>query len=601
MDDRAERRRLLVTWSIVALVGIAHRLMLFWLRRADLDALIDANAAWYTFQNLPREMLRDHLFRSLLLLQQTPPASNLLLGVALKWWSWPAGVAYAMIWLQTLVTILTALVLVHVVSLLYSRHVVLWTALGLLFVLSTGHLVLEYNSMGQTIYGPLAMLLVLVLVDRLVMLRRTDRARDAAGAGIAAALLSLTRGSWALFPLPCLLLVAALARTQKIRAVLVCLVPIAVLQGGWALKNWAVYGMLSPMTSTWSGLYAATDLGVTGLGVEYAKFLQERLAAGDGHPEWVAAFLAGDTAVLDRLPPEIRERDMEVERAMGLSNPTWNTLRFRTLWVEGERLFIAFALWHPREMAAKWWNAYHVFWQPLENYGRMFVALFAVDNHVGSGLDLARIAGQLRTGTLGEAQYVMSGTHRFLSDSKTHTRFTPTNTYTLRWLDPFVLVLNVIGVHVLLPLVGLVWLGRRLTHAAPGLDPLRMAALLVATSAYAYLAGLANLFETPENMRYRQEVEPVIWLITLICITELATLLRRRTRADASPVGEEVMRPDRGSLARTTASRTTSSTGTGCSRSRCSSSPDGGDAAAASRLWKCVRDRHRLLARSPAA
>ena len=139
--------------------------------------------------------------------------------------------------------------------------------------------------------------------------------------------------------------------------------------------------------------------------------------------------------------------------------------------------------------------------------------------------------------------YVMSGTHRFLSDSKTHTRFTQTNTYTLRWLDPFVLVLNVIGVHVLLPLVGLVWLGRRLTHAAPGLDPLRMAALLVATSAYAYLAGLANLFETPENMRYRQEVEPVIWLITLICITELATLLRRRTRADASPVGEEVMRP----------------------------------------------------------
>jgi len=65
----------------------------------------------------------------------------------------------------------------------------------------------------------------------------------------------------------------------------------------------------------------------------------------------------------------------------------------------------------------------------------------------------------------------MSGTHRFLSDSKTHTRFTPTNTYALRWLEPFVLVLNVI------------------------------------------------------NMRYRQEVEPVIWLITLIC-TPSRTLAR---------------------------------------------------------------------------
>src|SRR5215470_6470980 len=107
MDERVERRRLLAAWSIVVLAGIGHRTMLFALHRADLDALIDANAAWYSFQHLPREMLRDHLLGSLLLLQQTPPISNLILGVALKWCSWPVGVAYAMIWLQTLLTILT--------------------------------------------------------------------------------------------------------------------------------------------------------------------------------------------------------------------------------------------------------------------------------------------------------------------------------------------------------------------------------------------------------------------------------------------------------------------------------------------------------------
>src|SRR5262249_25485126 len=202
MNDRAERRRLLAAWGIVVLAGIGHRTTLFLLHRSDLDALIDANAAWYTFQHLPREMLRDHLFRSLLILQQTPPVSNLLLGIALKWCSWPVGFAYAMIWMQTLLSILTAVVLVHVVSVLYPGRVVLWTAIGLLFVLDTGIVVLEYTSMGQTIYGPLGMFFLLVLIDRLVAFKRSDRTRDAVCAGVAAGLLPLARSPWSLFALP---------------------------------------------------------------------------------------------------------------------------------------------------------------------------------------------------------------------------------------------------------------------------------------------------------------------------------------------------------------------------------------------------------------
>jgi hypothetical protein len=77
----AERRRLRVAWTIVVLVGLAHRVALFMLHRGQLDALIDTNASWYTYQNLPREMLGSHLLRSLLYLQQTPPASNLFMGL----------------------------------------------------------------------------------------------------------------------------------------------------------------------------------------------------------------------------------------------------------------------------------------------------------------------------------------------------------------------------------------------------------------------------------------------------------------------------------------------------------------------------------------
>jgi len=530
MDERIERRRLLTAWGIVVVVGLAHRITLFLVHRPQLDALIDANAAWYTFQHLPREMLRDHLFASMVLLQQTPPISNLLLGVALKCFSWPAGVAYAMIWLQTVLTLVTALVLVHVVTVLYPRRVVLWTAMGLLFVLDTGLVVLEYNSMGQTIYGPLAMLFALVVVDRLVMLRRAARTRDAVATGGAAGLLALARSPWSLFPIPCLLLVAGVAPTRKWRAVLACLLPIAVLQGGWALKNYAVYGVFSPVTGTWGGLHEYVGLGSAGLGDQYVAFLRQREAEHDGHPEWVLAFAVNDQGLLDRMPADVRERDQAVERAIRISNPTWNTLAFRTLWAEGQRQFLGFAMQHPRQMLAKWGYAYEIFWQPLENYGRQFVDLFAVDNRISTGFDFVGIVRQLRTGALPETPSVMSGTHRFLTERKGPRRFTRTEMYTPRWLDPFVLMLNVIGVHVLLPLVGLVALARRAMRAPPVFDALHMAALLVAATIYGYLAVIVNLIETLENMRYRQEVEPVVWLITLVSLTALADLVRGAAR-----------------------------------------------------------------------
>jgi hypothetical protein len=108
--------------------------------------------------------------------------------------------------------------------------------------------------------------------------------------------------------------------------------------------------------------------------------------------------------------------------------------------------------------------------------------------------------------------------------------------YTFRWLDPIVLMLNVVAVHVLLPLVAVVWLGRRVrrgARATPVFDPLRMSALLIAATAYGYLAVLANAAETLETMRYREEVEPVIWLITLICVTELVALVLASWRPTA--------------------------------------------------------------------
>src|SRR5262249_22243407 len=174
----------------------------------------------------------------------------------------------------------------------------------------------------------------------------------------------------------------------------------------------------------------------------------------------------------------------------------------------------------------------------IANQGRQFVDLFAVGNQITDSFDLPGIIRAFRQGALPDTQWIMSGTHAYVPGGTVPIRLEPTRLYTLRWLDPFELMLNVFAVHVLLPLVAVCWLVQRARRqrAAPSFDPLRMTALLVSATVYAYLAGLVNLVETVENMRYRSEVEPVIWLITLICVTELAALVRGRRPAAAVTV-----------------------------------------------------------------
>jgi hypothetical protein len=377
--------------------------------------------------------------------------------------------------------------------------------------------------------------LTLALLDALVGLRRTGRARLAAAAGLATGLFVLTRATWYLFPVPCLLLVAVLAPARRVRAVLACLAPILVLQGGWAVKNYAVYGVLSPATSAWGGLHARAGLRSAGFEKEFDAFRREWVTAERGYPPWRVLAAKGDTFAMAWLPPELRDRDAQVERAFGLENPIYNTLTTRVIFAEDQRDFLDFARTHPGTMLRKWWKAYHVFWQPIANYGRMFVALFATSSRITNPFDAPEIVRQLLAGKLPDAQYVMSGSSPWNPEGPLPQpqRSTPTTLYTVRWIEPFALVLEMVGVHLLLPLVGVVWLAHRVRRgwsAAPIFDPLRMAALLVGATLYGYLAVLANLIETAENMRYRLEVEPVIWVVTVICVTELAGLLRARWR-----------------------------------------------------------------------
>jgi hypothetical protein len=216
-----------------------------------------------------------------------------------------------------------------------------------------------------------------------------------------------------------------------------------------------------------------------------------------------------------------------VERTVGLSNPMANTRFFRELCTQAQRRFFRFAVRYPRAILGKWWTAYrYFFWQPITNYGQILGTFLVWENRISDGLNLPDVVRQLRAGTLPERSFAASGSSPLTKDQQVPAGFTPVPLYTFGFLAPLVRMLNVIGIHLLLPLVALAWLFERVRRpATPVLDPQRMAVLLVAVTVYVYLAGLANVVETAESMRFREEVEPVIWIITLICLGELGRLI----------------------------------------------------------------------------
>src|SRR5262249_6661473 len=328
------------------------------------------------------------------------------------------------------------------------------------------------------------------------------------------------------FALPCLALVAVLSTRRRTRAVLACLLPIVVLQGGWSVKNWALYGTFSLATSSWGGLHAVTGLNFAGFRADYLRFVIDQTTSENGAPDWATQLARGDLKGLDRLKAETSERDQWVERTVGLSNPVANTLFFGEFFAAGQRGFFQFPRQNPRTMLTKWWIAYHYCWQPISNYGRMLVALFVGENRIRDGLDLPDIVRQLRAGTLPERSFIATGSNFLMKEQKVPPGLTPTRLHTLGFLAPLVLMLNVVGVHVLLPLVALAWVVQRVRGRPPVLDPLRMAVRPAAATVSAYLDGIANFVETAENMRYRLEVEPLIWVVTLICLSELGRLVR---------------------------------------------------------------------------
>lgn len=520
------RARCVWPYVAVAAVGVTHRLVLWYLYGPQLRALAAANPDWLTGQYLPIALLRDHALAALWFLQQTPPLPNVLMAVLLARFSWPIGVAEALIVLQGCIGVATSMLLTWMILFVYPGRRVLAAAVGAAFVLSTDLVVLEYNSLGQTIYENLAMLLTLCVLALLLLYWRTARTALAAAVGVAVALLALTRATWSFFALPCaVLLFAAAPAGRRVRAMLLYSVAVLLLQGGWSVKNWIVFGELSMRTSSWAGWNLGVGMRNSGFADEFTTFIHTHRSA-DGAPLHCIAL---ELASPPPNPPEITARDQAVDAALGAPNSILNSNGFRYAADQCVEAVIAFCRAAPGTCVERAWRGYRLMWQPIANYGsKKFVNLFATDTAIQDSLDIRSVLALISARRLPDRQFVMSGTYPRVSRS-------PAEFYTPRWLDPLVLIAMVIGVHVLAPFLLILWAVRFLCGASGAALPRAAGVLTMAAGIYAYFAAVASIGDYGENMRFRLDVEPIIWLIALIAFVEIArmfgALLGRRVSA----------------------------------------------------------------------
>lgn len=508
---------------------LAHRAIVFFLHREALAGLLAANPGWLLEQYLPIELLEARPLAALLHLQQSPPLPNLLLAILLQVFAWPGEVIFALIALQALVSAATTAILALVVArCVRSRRVglALGAILGLAFALDPDVLLLEYNAFGQHIYESLTMLLVLAAGASFQRAAETDNRRWSAALGVAVALAALTRASYSLlFPVAFLALLLPRFAARR-RHLLAFAVPVLLLHGGWSLKQWIVFGEPQILTSTWGGGNLAAGLGEAGRGDELVAFLR---AHPEPYPEWFVAMHEegltsqwfNDPSYLAHVPESWREEDRRIlgrlvgpqsENAPALTNAIANTPSKARLYALYAELWRHWASRHPLPALRHSLRAYDVYWLPIRCHARQFLGLFSTNWIVHPRMPPWEIAKAFHDGRLPETIEITSGSFPEI-DRRPVRLPVATSANLVIWQA------NLWIVHLGTPLAVLFvlrrWL-RRNCRPSP-----RELTLLFLVLVYAYSAGIHNLAEYGENMRFRLTLEPSIWWMSVLTVSIL--------------------------------------------------------------------------------
>jgi hypothetical protein len=527
LQQHVTHRRALL---LIVGVGLVHRLLLFWRYFPDLTALIAQNPNDLTWQYLTIPALTEHLGRSLLYLQQSPPLPNLLLGLIARLAGWPYGTAYVLILFQGLLSIATALVLFLVLGRI-QRHTSVNALLSIVFLLSTDLIVMEYNNLGQTFYENVPMVLMPLTAACYLQLVRTNRPRSALLLGLMSATLALCRASYAYFFVVPLVFIVLRKRSRTWRHLSAFALCILLLHGGWSAKNYLVYGYATLSTSSWTGLNCAVGLDRAGM---QAVFLDSMFRDEQQYPAWFIRMLRQEGFVRWHLPvfeayvpQDVQQHEAQVQRILYNTNRSENSIGQRLVADLYLHAWVRFAMHHPGLMLQKFTASYIVFWQPIRNFSAMYFGPIFVTPKVTNSFDLPQVWQAYFTTDVHEQHYFLRGTI-YTKQAR------PIAIYALPYLPILVLLVNLVVLHSIVPGLIVGDLVRRLM-GKPGILPTEFYFLV---SCYVYAALIMNISDHGENMRFRLSIEPIIWIIAMAALTHLAAVvgsLPRIARKETTP------------------------------------------------------------------
>jgi hypothetical protein len=496
---------------LVAVVGILHRAILFWLLRPALIDLVAQKPDYVTMQLLPFADYRAHFWRSLWLLQQSPPVGHIVMKAVVTLTSDPGGVAQILCVLNGLLSIAAACLLCGMIRYVTASRAAA-IGLSLWFLLSTDCVVMEYALFGQVFYEFLAMLLVTGCGALLLGMEPTGGAvpRRAAALGALAAIGALTRSSLCYLPLA----IGGFGLIRfRLRVLAWFVAPVLLLQGFWAAKNAVEYGRFTLETSSWGGFNAERGLVWDG----QQRALCDAIVASTGgtYPDWFVAMnrdcpLPFADISESYVPPEVQARDRAAGESLGGAAPVWNSRAIAEKSALYHKAIIRFLLAHPAVAWRSFQIGYGLFWQRIGDYAGMFFGPFTV-----AGIDRG-FPGLLSRG-FAEQQRVML---RIDQGGRGLYRSAWLPTLSLAPLD----ALSILALHLLLPGLALADLWRRAHRRACGLP--RGTAALALLALYGLV--LFSAVDVGENMRFRLAIEPVIIALTASCLAGMIRLARPR-------------------------------------------------------------------------
>lgn len=516
---------------LVFFVGILHRLWQWHALSDQIARLAQASPDWKTMQYLPADLWQKHFAAALLYLQQTPPLPNLVYGLFAIWFPQAELRVAGLILLCGMLTCVAAALLAHLLMMLKFSS---WFAavIGIIFLGSSEILVMEYAELGQLLYEFMSMVLVVAAAIAAVQFAEKKSLESAVLLGLASTLLALTRATFSYFDLLAVCWLGFWWRPRP-KLLLAAALPIVILHGGWALKQYVVLEHWQWATSTWGG--ANLQYGDTKRGdPRFSEWLatQPHSCAdtwgtfATGRRFGAFGFPNNQALVLDMF--ENTEGAKYLDSRVAEQREQWQSLdsaSFRDLSSCLQSLYLRYWAQYPLRAVAGAWRSYQLFWSPIDVWAATRANVILPQG-----------------GAVLKAVPVWRDWHNYLQARSFSIRqsplqyaaqrgqgvFAPADIVVVPWLPHAMALVGCFGVHIL-PVMAIGAFARR--HRQSPIDfPAGFSFLLLL---FAYVAVLSSVVEYGENMRFRLPVEPVAWAIALIALDRcrcLSTAVYRRWR-----------------------------------------------------------------------